>query len=362
MRVFNDIDRWDLAGQGGGIDQRGQPPPPGIRIDLGQLHLGIGDAQQVIEEQHVLRVGVGGLSPRPRTSSRTIKTPYPGGSAQQPSHHMERDVGGMGFAVSREHLDPLGGGQRGDLAHQAALADTRRSHHSHHRAMAVDRAFEQTLHSGHLPAPTHQSRREACGRAIPLWPTQQPIRGNRLVGALDVDHFRLTQDCIAFDQPGGGRAEQHPTRRSDRFNPLRHADLLANGGVTERPRTDFTSDDLPGVQSHPQLEFDPVPVLDFDGKPLRLLLDAQRRQAGTNSVVLQGHWRAEHRQDPVAGEFVDGAAVALHHCRAAVYQLGHDLAQPLRTDRRGDVHRVDHVGEGNSDLLVLRPDICFVDW
>jgi hypothetical protein len=39
------------------------------------------------------------------------------------------------------------------------------------------------------------------------------------------------------------------------------------------------------------------------------------------------------------------ALIALHHHRRAVDRHGHDLAQPLRTNHRGDVHRVDHIGE-----------------
>ena len=71
-------------------------------------------------------------------------------------------------------------------------------------------------------------------------------------------------------------------------------------------------------------------------------------------MVLQRHWRAEHRHDAVAGETADRAAVPLnHHCRT-VDQIGHDLAQPLRTDRRRDVHRMHHVGEQHRHLLVLR--------
>ena len=50
----------------------------------------------------------------------------------------------------------------------------------------------------------------------------------------------------------------------------------------------------------------------------------------------------------------DRAAVPLHHRRAAIGQLGHDLAQPLCTDRHRDVHRMHHVGEQDRDLLVLR--------
>src|SRR6202035_311280 len=35
-------------------------------------------------------------------------------------------------------------------------------------------------------------------------------------------------------------------------------------------------------------------------------------------------------------------------------QLGHNLAQPLRTQRRGNVHRVHYVSEQHRHLLVLR--------
>ena len=177
---------------------------------------------------------------------------------------------------------------------------------------------------------------------------------------LMLDHLRLTESRCAINQSRRGCAEHHPTRRGDRLHPLRHPDLLTNGGVTERPRTDLTGDHLAGVQADPQLQLDTVAVLDLDGKPLRLLLDAQRRQAGTDSVVLQRHRRAEHRHDAVAGETADRAAVPLnHHCRT-VDQIGHDLAQPLRTDRRRDVHRMHHIGEQHRHLLVLRrsADLC----
>src|SRR6185312_16559002 len=113
------------------------------------------------------------------------------------------------------------------------------------------------------------------------------------------------------------------------LHPLSHSDLLPDRGVTVRPRTDLTGDHLTGVQTDPQLQLDTVAVLDVDGKPLRLFLNTEGRQTGTNSVVLQRHWRAEHSHDAITGETADRAAVPLdHHCRT-VDQIGHDLAQPL---------------------------------
>ena len=189
---------------------------------------------------------------------------------------------------------------------------------------------------------------------MPFAHAQQPTGRDRFIGTLDLNQLRLAESRCALNQSRGGRAEHHPTRRSDRLHPLRHPHLLTNSGVTQSARTDLTGDHLTGVQAHPQLQLHTVAVSDLGGKPLRLLLNAQRRQAGANSVVLQRHRRAEHRHDAVAGELVHRAAVALHHRRGTVDQLGHDLAQPLRTDRRRDVHRMHHIGEQHRHLLVLR--------
>ena len=71
-------------------------------------------------------------------------------------------------------------------------------------------------------------------------------------------------------------------------------------------------------------------------------------------MILQRGRRAEHRHDAVAGETADRAAVPLHHHRRTIDQFGHDLAQPLRTDRCRNVHRMNNIGEQHRYLLVLR--------
>ena len=183
---------------------------------------------------------------------------------------------------------------------------------------------------------------------------QQPLGRDGLIGTLDLNKLRLAESGCAIDKSRGGRAEHHPTRRSDRLHPLSHPHLLTDGGVTQSTRADLASDHLTGVQSDTQLKVYAVALLDFDGKPLRLLLNAQRRQTSADSVVLQRYWRAEHRHDPVAGELVHRAAIALNHHRRTVDQIGHDLAQSLRAHRCRDVHRMHHIGEQHRHLLVLR--------
>jgi len=156
-------------------------------------------------------------------------------------------------------------------------------------------------------------------------------------------------------------SRHHPTRRCHRLHPLSHPDLLTDGGVTEWPRTDLTGDYLTGVQANTQLQLHTVALVDIDGKPFRVLLNTLRRQASPDGVVLQRNRCPEHRHDAVAGELVYRAAVPLHHRRAAVGEIGHDLAQPLGPDGRGDVHRVDHVGEQHRDLLVLGMGVVLRD-
>ena len=157
-----------------------------------------------------------------------------------------------------------------------------------------------------------------------------------------------------LDQPRGRLRQHHPARRGHRFHPLRHPDLLPDRAVTQGPRTDLTGDHPTRVQAHPHLEVHPVALSDFDGKPLRLLLNAHGRQAGTNRVVLQRHRGAEDRHHPVTGELHRPAAVAAHHRRRPLHQLGHDLAPPLHIQRSCEVHRAHHIGEQRRDLLVLR--------
>jgi hypothetical protein len=63
---------------------------------------------------------------------------------------------------------------------------------------------------------------------------QQAAGGHWFFGTLDLNQLDLAQNRYAINQLRGGRAEHHPTRRSDRLHALRHAHLLANGGIAQR--------------------------------------------------------------------------------------------------------------------------------
>ena len=227
---------------------------------------------------------------------------------------MEGNLAGVGLAERPKHLDTAASGHRRGLPRHPALADTRGSHHTHDAPVAIDRAVQNGFYGGHLPAPTNQARQHAPDKTMPRLNHQQATRRHPSIDTLDVHRLVFTQHrAFLLDQVRGGLAEHHPTRRGDRLHPLRHAHLLTDRGVTESTRTDLTGDHLTGIESDTQLKVYTVALSDVDGKPLGLLLNSQGSQTGTNSVVLQLHRRTKHRHDPVAGELVHRAAIALHH-------------------------------------------------
>ncbi len=190
--------------------------------------------------------------------------------------------------------------------------------------------------------------------AMPVAYGKQLTGGHRLLCAFDLNQLKFTESRRTLNKSRRGLTEHHPIRRCHRFHPLRHTDLLTDGGVTERPRADFARDHLARVQPHTQPQVDAVAVFDLSGESGGLTLNAQSCQTGANGVVFQSHWRAEHRHDPVAGELVDCAAVPRYDRSAAVGEVGHDLSQPLCPDGKGDVHRMNNIGEQYRHLLVLR--------
>jgi hypothetical protein len=170
--------------------------------------------------------------------------------------------------------------------------------------MPVDGTVEQAFDGGHLPTSAHQGRFSTSDRTIPVRYTHQPLGGHGLLGALDLNQFRVPEHCGTLDQPCGRGAEHHPARRGHGLHPLRHTHLLTDRGVTAWARTDLTGDHLPGVQPDPQSQIHTIET----GHLLRQVddggVDVQGGPAGPNGVVLQRHRRPEQCHDAVAGELV----------------------------------------------------------
>ena len=126
-----------------------------------------------------------------------------------------------------------------------------RADHADHSALPSDCTLQQPLNGGHLPPPTDQVRLSTPDSPVLFLHAQQSTGGHRPVGTLDAHPLRLTESRCAVNQPSRGQTEHDPARRSRCFHPLSHTNLLTDGGVTERPRTDLTRYDLTGVKSDP---------------------------------------------------------------------------------------------------------------
>jgi hypothetical protein len=352
MHVLDDIHGRSRTSQGRGVDQPRQPPPAGIRIDVGNGDAGVPDAEQVIEQDDVFGVCIGYLRPDPRPRRSMVEVVHPEYRAQQPRHHLERNPARMGLAESRKHLNAKPCRHHRQLTDNTALTDPRRSHHPDHTPAAAHRLIQDPRQGAHLPHAPNQPRLMPADPPA-LRRRQQTTREDRRVGAFDTHHLGLTEHDRVFDEPRGGLAQHYPTRRGHRLHPLGHPDLLTDRGVACAAGADVTGNHQTRIQPDPHLQGDPVTVFDLSGQPLGVLLNVQRRHTGPKSVILQRRRSPEHGHDPITGELIDRAAVALHHHRSGVDQLGHDLAQPLRTHRRGDVHRAHHIGEQHRHLLVL---------
>jgi hypothetical protein len=103
-------------------------------------------------------------------------------------------------------------------------------------------------------------------------------------------------------------------------------------------------------------------LVDLRRQLLCFLLNIRRRSARADCVILKCNRCPEDRHDAVAGEFVHRAPVALDDRRRKLDEFGHDLAQPLRTDRGRDIHRAHDVGEQHSHLFELGAAVARGQW
>jgi hypothetical protein len=275
MHVLHDVENRFGAGQIRRVDQGREPPPPGVRIDPGQRHRRIGDAQQVVENQEVVTIGVGKLGSKPRSRGRVVETAHPGRSAEQPRHGMERDLARVGFAICGKDSDTAAFGDLERLTDEPALPDPRRPDDTYHRPAAGYRALEKSSHGVQFQPASYKGRLRRPGPlTLGSHPKQAAGRHGR-VGTLDRHHLRFAENGCTPDELRGRIAEHDPAWRRCGLHALRHPDLLADSGVTNCGGTEFTSYHLAGIQPYPQAEADTIPPIDVGGHILDFPLDLQ---------------------------------------------------------------------------------------
>jgi hypothetical protein len=77
VRILDHIDAGLLARQRRTVDQGGHSAPAGACVDVGQRHVGIRDAKQVIQQQQILGIGVRYQGADVRPGCRSVETVDP---------------------------------------------------------------------------------------------------------------------------------------------------------------------------------------------------------------------------------------------------------------------------------------------
>ena len=177
---------------------------------------------------------------------------------------MEGDLAGVRLAEGGEHVDtprdlPSPQPRAPDGSCRYPVAPPRRPPRRGRRWHGPTSPRRRTSPTADQPDSTRARPTARCCSPMP----NRRWASDRFVSTLDANQLRLAKSRCAINQSRGGRAEHHPTGRSDRLHPLGHPHLLTDRGVTERPRTHFTGDHLTGVQAHPQLQLHTVAILDL---------------------------------------------------------------------------------------------------
>ena len=201
-------------------------------------------------------------------------------------------------------------------------SDRTRSH-----ASSQDRELALTAHE-QLPVPALRR----------VTHPQQPIGGNRVGLALQLERFdRLDVGCVA-DERERRLADQHLTRLRRLLQPSGDVDRVPGREPLLRPRHHLTRHDAdPPLQ--PQLG---QRVSHLHGRPHR----AQR-------VVLVQHRHAEHGHHRIADELLHAPAVPLHDRLHPLEIARQQRPQPLGIERLAQLGRAGEVAEEHRHRLAL---------
>ena len=206
---------------------------------------------------------------------------------------MEGNLAGMRLAEGRKRLHTRALRDLHQLAADAALADPRGTGDTDQTAPAMDRFVEDPGNRFHFTIAPNQCRLTAPDHGPVGRHRLQTPGGHRLRCALDGYQRWMVEHGGILDEPSGGFAKHDTAWWCDRFHPLRHPDLRADGRVTRGAGTDLADDHVTRIQPDPKRKRHTVSALNFIGEPRCLPLYLERCDAGTDSVIFQRDGRTE---------------------------------------------------------------------
>ena len=228
--------------------------------------------------------------------------------------------------------DPGGADDRAQLARARAPGAFEHPHDPRTLVVAVDERRARAL----------RTHRRGGGDV------QQPVGGDRVAPALDLERAeRLGHDGVG-DQPVGPGAEQDLPRPRGLLEPRGHVDGVAGGERADVGRAARCGLARVEPDAHAQLD------ADLGVEPVTGRAHVQRRPRRPQGVVLVRCRDAEDGHHAVTPVVLDRAAVALDRAAHGMEPALHRPPQLLRVDALAERGRAHHVGEDHAqDLAAL---------
>jgi hypothetical protein len=172
---------------------------------------------------------------------------------------------------------------------------------------------------------------------------REPVGGQRLGLALELERLDgLGGDGVA-DEPEGGLADQDLARRGGLLEAGGHVDGIP--GDERLPAARVAGHDLAGVDADPKRDRGAVAALELLVQVLQALLHLPSGPNGAEGVVLMCEGDAEDGHDGIADELLHRAAVALDRATHPVEVREHQVPHRLRVHPLAQGRRARHVAE-----------------
>ncbi len=149
--------------------------------------------------------------------------------AEHARQRAERERGGVGFAAGNDDVRTLACGDRAELTNQATLAQPGGTDNPDKAAAIGVEHFLQPTQLG--VAAQHQAFVATQHHPVGFH-RKETSYGHGRVGAFDSNLFDGPEPGGVFDEACCGQRAQNSARRSRRLHALRHADGMADCGVS----------------------------------------------------------------------------------------------------------------------------------
>ncbi len=236
--------------------------------------------------------------------------------AREGPAHDARRVGGLRSLLGR-------GGEPDELGRESALADARLARDEHHLGAAETRGLVRQVEAGELHPAADEGRGDLDARTDVGALADQRVREDRFVLTFELDRADLAEAELPVRETERRLRDVDLARSRGGLQARRDVDGVAHDAVLG-DAADRSGHDHPGMDADAQAELDAALLLHACGVVGEDALHRERGAQCALRVVLVRDRRAEHDEDRVADELLDGAVVAHSLFREVLEDARHE--------------------------------------